>query len=1116
MKIEDLVKAAKENNMQELALTDNCNLFGAMEFSQTAVNNGIKPIIGSSLKFSLDIDDKFNTREFNITFLVKNKIGWQNLCSLVTKAFFNFKKYSKKIVDINELKNNSEGLIVLFNDLTNDISNHEQPNILSINITKKLKNIYQDRLYIDIFRESKKNISNKEIILSNVAYNLNIPMVCTNDVAFLGRNMHEAQDCLLCIKNGTTILDSKRERENTEKFFKSSEEMLDVFQDREEIILNTLNLAKRCSFILENCKPKLPNITSDPNISEEEILRTQAKQGLIKRINHCAINEAEKDSYNSRLEYEIKVICSMGYAGYFLIVSDFIIWAKNRKIPVGPGRGSGAGSIVAWSLFITDLDPIKYGLLFERFLNPDRVSLPDFDIDFCIHKREDVIDYVRSKYGKEKVAQIITFNTLKARAVIRDIGRVLGMNYGRVDKIAKLIPNTPGIQKDLKSVLKTDKNLEALVSQDDELEKLFRISKKLEGVNRNASTHAAGLVISNSNIKGTVALYYDQKSDIPATQFSMKYIEKIGLIKFDFLGVETLSVLDETTKLIKNRNVNIDLEKISLSQKETFETLSEGNTLGVFQLESLPMKQILRQLKPDRIEDIIAVVALYRPGPMENIPAYIARKHNNKLTQYPHPLLKEILSETYGIMIYQEQVMEAARIVAGFSLSKADLLRRAMGKKIKSEMMDLKDSFISGSIKNGIQKKDADKIFNDIEKFAGYGFNKSHAAAYAIISYQTAWCKTNYPAEFYTALLNSEIGSSPEKMSGIKSEIERSKISVLKSDINLSNIYFSVEKDGDKMSIRSGLANIKNVGVDLATKISDERIKSGRYLSLIDFFKRINSNNLNKRQIEYLSMAGVFDSLHSNRAEIFNSASNLIKISQLISKESRSNQKMLFDENKGDEEYKHLMASCNRWADNSHYLNEYRALGFFISGHPLKIEMEFFKNFKLSNSFELQNNRVNGKTFELLGFLVKYEEKSLGNIKFLDLYFIDSKGAFDIRVFKEAVNDFNVIIKEGKSYIMSVVHSLDRDSRMRIKLTTLRESELFIAKSVRRYKIYLDSIEHIEDLRYLLSNTKKGDTDIIIVCNNKEIQSGLRIKHDDKIFDQIQKVKGIENIEKLI
>ena len=603
-------------------------------------------------------------------------------------------------------------------------------------------------------------------------------MSCSNDVSFLNSNIYEAHDCLNCIAQNTTLENPKRYKVNSEAYFKSSEEMNKIFSDKEELISNTLNIAKRCSFLLEDKPPKLPNINAEVKNNEKTTLKELAYTGIMNRLNLQEFSKSDKTQleYKNRLEYELKVISEMGYAGYFLIVSDFIIWAKKHDIPVGPGRGSGAGSIVAWALNITNLDPIKYGLLFERFLNPERVSLPDFDIDFCTLRRDEVITYVRNKYGEEKVAQIITFGRLQPKAVIRDVGRVLAINYGVVDKLAKTIPNIIGESDNLKDIYEKNIAMQNMIKGDTELEKLYEISVKLEGLNRNASTHAAGLVISNSPIKNDVPLYYDLISDIPATQFSMKFLENIGLIKFDFLGVETLTILDKTLKLLAKNNINVDLDNINLNDSLTFENLSMGHTLGVFQLESLPMKNILKELKPDRLEDIIAVVALYRPGPMENIPSYIKRKHNNKLTTYQHALLEPVLEETYGIMIYQEQVMEAVQVLAGFSLAKADILRRAIGKKIKSEMDALKESFVNGCSKNNIPEKDSKNIFGDIEKFAGYGFNKSHAAAYAMISYQTAWLKFNYPVEYYTSLLNSESGKTGDKLIFIMAELSRVKI----------------------------------------------------------------------------------------------------------------------------------------------------------------------------------------------------------------------------------------------------------------------------------------------------------------------------------------------------
>ena len=758
IKVDDLINRAVEDNMPAIALTDTNNLFGAMEFTKKAIEKKIKPILGCNILVECGNRSHNFKALYNITCLIMNEQGWQNLSILVSTIYKNLQEYNYKFVSLEDFIKYNEGLIILYDDVDANIPLHKDSMIYIL--ANKLKNVFGDRIYLSLFKKYKDQQSIKENNILDLSIKLDLPLVCTNKVSFLEKEMLDAQDCLMCIDQSTTITDSKRKKPIAECYFKNTKEMLLLFNDMKETLINTINISKRCNFLLKDSKPKLPKINVSKNLTESDLIRNMAYDGLKKRINNTKICEVNSSEYFKRLDYELAVINDMGYAGYFLIVSDFITWAKNNNIPVGPGRGSGAGSIVAWALNITDINPIKYGLLFERFLNPSRVSLPDFDIDFCKHRREEVIDYVRNKYGKEKVAQIITFGSLQARAVIRDVGRVLGFNYGRVDKIAKLIPNNPGAIKSLKHYVENDSNIKSLIIEDDEIRKIFDISIKLEGLNRNASTHAAGLVISNSPIVNDVPLYYDAKSSIPVSQFNMKYLENIGLIKFDFLGLETLSVLDATLKLIKKRDISINLDNINLNDEKTYATLSQGNTLGVFQLESVPMRQVLKQLKPDRIEDIIAVVALYRPGPMEQIPSYINRKHKIEKISYPHPLLEKLLLETHGIMIYQEQVMEAARIIAGFSLAKADLLRRAMGKKIKSEMQDLKKSFIDGSKKKNIPADNAKKIFSDIEKFAGYGFNKSHAAAYAMISYQTAWCKTHYPAEFFTALLNSEINNS--------------------------------------------------------------------------------------------------------------------------------------------------------------------------------------------------------------------------------------------------------------------------------------------------------------------------------------------------------------------
>ena len=1102
--------------MPAIALTDTNNLFGAMEFTKKALEKKIQPILGANLIVKCYQESQNVKTLYNFTCLIMNDQGWRNLSILVSNIYKNLQEYKYRFVSLEDLIKYNEGLLILFDDA--DENTFFQKDGHFYLLAKKLKKVFGDRMYLNIFKEHKTHQSIRENNLLNLSYKLDIPLVCSNEVTFLSKEMFYAQDCLMCIDQSTTINDNKRIKPAAECYFKNTEEMTFLFSDIKEALINTVNIAKRCNFLLKESKPKLPNINVTKSLNESDLIYQMAHEGLQKRIqNHNEICKSNISEYKKRLDYELGVINDMGYAGYFLIVSDFIIWAKNNNIPVGPGRGSGAGSIVAWALNITDIDPIQYGLLFERFLNPSRISLPDFDVDFCKHRREEVIDYVRNKYGENKVAQIITFGSLQARAVIRDVGRVLGFNYGRVDKIAKLIPNNPGAIKSLKHYIENDPSIKSLIHDDEEVKKIFDISIKLEGLNRNASTHAAGLVISNSPIVNDVPLYYDSKSTIPVSQFSMKYLESIGLIKFDFLGLETLSVLDATLKLIKKRNINVDLNSINYNDKKTYSTLSSGNTLGVFQLESVPMRQVLKQLRPDRIEDIIAVVALYRPGPMEQIPSYINRKHKVEEISYPHPLLEKLLLETHGIMIYQEQVMEAARIIAGFSLAKADLLRRAMGKKIKSEMQDLKKSFIEGSKKNNIPTESAKNIFSDIEKFAGYGFNKSHAAAYAMISYQTAWCKTHYPAEFFTALLNSEINNSSSKYIPIKAEIEKLGLTILKSDINKSDILFSVEKlNNHSLVIRSGLANIKNIGFELAKYIVTERKKKGEYKSIFDFFSRLNPLNINKRQIEFLAMAGVFDIFKYERSSIFASASNLLLISQNIHKDDLANQKSLFSDHNKEENFKHLIHDTKLWEKNKTCVNEYLSLGFLVSRNPLLDVLKSFKGFNFSYSSDIDNNNINGKEFEILVFLIGYEQKSIGQNIFVDLLLIDLKGFLNIRVFKEKIDEKNLDLKVGETYVISLIHALGKDNIMRLRFNTIIEADKLKNSFFKHFLINLYDIEFINVVKKRLLELEEGNKAVFINFKGTKISSGISISSEVNLQNLMKNIKGVKNIEKIM
>lgn len=811
IKIPDLVKKAVACNMAAVGISDCSNLFAALEFSATCKKSGIQPILGCEMLVDFAINDNKNLANLDIEqslaklpLIAKNEDGYKNLMYLVSYSYLNRQTGLSPHISFEILKQYSKGLIALSGSVDGILGK-----LILSNQAKKLQEILanltttfaKDDFYIELCRHNIKEENELEDKFIDIALKNSLPLVATNDIYFLEPEMYEAQDILTCVGEGKTFLDLNRKRNSKEQYFKTSEEMEELFSDIPEAIENTVNIAKKCHIMAFERPPTLPKFSNAENFDESEELKKQAKEGLISRlkskfiIEEIALEQQKliEEEYFARIDFELSVIIKMNFSGYFLIVSDFIKWAKNNDIPVGPGRGSGAGSIVAWALQITDLDPIRFGLLFERFLNPDRVSMPDFDIDFCQSRRDEVIDYVQNKYGKEFVAQIITFGKLQARAVLKDVGRVLQMPYNQVDRICKLIPFNAIEAVTLEKAIEMDKDLQTAIKEDSQVNKLVNIGLKLEGLNRHASTHAAGVVIGDKPLHEICALYNDEGSSMPAVGYSMKYAESAGLVKFDFLGLKTLTTISETVKLIeKTRGIKIDISNIRLDDKETFEMLASGDSIGVFQIESSGMRSVLRQMKADKIEDIIALISLYRPGPMDNIPTYIRRKHGEEKIEYPHPLLENTLRETYGVIVYQEQVMEIAKVLAGYSLGAADLLRRAMGKKIKEEMEQQRAIFIEGAKKNGVPDKQAGEIFDLVDKFAGYGFNKSHAAAYALISYQTAYLKAHFLPEFLTASINLEIDNT-DKINIFLQVARSHKIPVLPPSINDSEAYFSVE-----------------------------------------------------------------------------------------------------------------------------------------------------------------------------------------------------------------------------------------------------------------------------------------------------------------------------------
>ena len=728
MQIESIVNKAINHKIPAIGLTDRNNLFGALEFSEKLIEKGIQPIIGCNLSF-------YNQKmDGSIVCLAKNEEGYKNLIRLSSELFLSNDDEKLKLSKLSDF---NEGLILLSGGYGGLINNYLKFGLKkdALELTHKLKKIFQDRLYIEIQRMGKDDF---EIDLLDISNDLNLPIVASNSIFFESKDRFTSHDALIAIKESTTVNNSNRETLTNEFYFKSPEEMINLFEDMPDAINNSLEIAHRTAFKVSKSDPRLPRFSGLDSQGETDELVHQAKEGLKVKIQENNISNEE--IYWDRLKTELDIIISMNFPGYFLIVADFIKWSKSKNIPVGPGRGSGAGSLVAWALTITDLDPIKFNLIFERFLNPERISLPDFDIDFCQDRREEVIEYVQDKYGKDSVAQIITFGSLQSRAVLRDVGRVLGLPYGQVDRICKLVPNNPANPTTLSEAIDGDIRIREERDNDDDIASMLKIGLELEGLYRNASTHAAGLVIGDEPLQNIVPLYRDPRSEMPVTQFNMKWVEAAGLVKFDFLGLKTLTVIDKAINLIKQKkDIDIDISKIPLDDKATYELLGTGNTIGIFQLESSGMQDVLRNMQPDCFEDIIALVALYRPGPMDNIPKYIACKKGDDKPDYMDDSLEKILKETYGVIIYQEQVMQTAQILSNYSLGEADILRREMGKKIKSEMDAQKERFISGAIKNGINEKKADYIFEQVAVFAGYGFNKSHAAAYALIAYQTAY-----------------------------------------------------------------------------------------------------------------------------------------------------------------------------------------------------------------------------------------------------------------------------------------------------------------------------------------------------------------------------------------
>ncbi|MBN9039926.1 MAG: DNA polymerase III subunit alpha [Rhizobiales bacterium 62-47] len=1138
MKVQKLAELAKADRQPALALTDTDNLFGALEFSEKLVGYGIQPIVGCELGIDFGDQDP-NARASAVTapsrivLLASREQGYRSLMRLNSRAFLETPVNQTPHIKLAWLENETEGLIALTGGPEGPLAvaltaDHAA---LAAQRCDQLAGLFGDRLYIELQRHGVERERRAEPGLIDLAYAKGLPLVATNEPYFASADDYEAHDALLCIAGGRLLAEADRDQLTPDHRFKTRAEMAVLFADLPEALASTVEIASRCAFRPRTRKPILPHFTVDANTSgadaereEAAELRRQAEEGLARRLKlHGLSQGASEEDYNARLNFELDVITRMKYSGYFLIVSDFIKHAKSKGIPVGPGRGSGAGSLVAYALTITDLDPIRFGLLFERFLNPERVSMPDFDIDFCQDRRGEVIDYVQQRYGRDHVAQIITFGTLQARGVLRDVGRVLQMPYGQVDKLTKLVPQNPAAPVTLSAAIESEPKLQAFRDEDPVVARAFAIAQKLEGLNRHASTHAAGIVIGDRPLSDLVPLYRDPKSDMPVTQFNMKWVEPAGLVKFDFLGLKTLTVLDVAVKLLKQRNIHIDLSTLPLDDAPTYQMLTRGDVVGVFQVESQGMRRALVDMRPDRFEDIIALVALYRPGPMANIPTYCARKHGEEEPEYLHPMLEPILKETFGVIIYQEQVMQIAQVMAGYSLGDADLLRRAMGKKIRAEMEKQRAIFVAGAVKNGVQQAQADTIFELLAKFADYGFNKSHAAAYALVSYQTAYMKAHYPVEFIAASMTLDM-SNTDKLSEFRAEAQRLGIKVEAPSVNRSGATFEVGEN----TIYYALAGLKGVGAHAVEQIVEAR-QNAAFTSLADFAGRVNPRAINKRVIESLAAAGAFDTIESNRARAFAGAEAILAASQRGHEAATSGQNDMFG---GMADAPSVMLpAIDAWLPAERLRREYDAIGFFLSGHPLDDYATVLKRLRVQSWAEFSRAVKTGATAGKVAATVvsRMERRTKTGNKMGIIGLSDPTGHFEAVLFSEGLAQFREVLEPGAAVLLQLGAELQGEE-VRARVLHAEPLDDAAAKTQKGLRIFLRNTKSLESIAKRLQGPAggtgaaapqgrtagEGDVSLVLMLDlETEVEMKLpgRYKVSPQIAGAIKAVSGVVDVQ---
>ncbi len=1114
LQISELAKHCKLNKIHSVGLCDSNNLCGALEFSESLSKSKTQPIIG------IQISIKYKNNIGKIPIFAKDMEGYKNLIKLSSKSFLELKENDEPHCTIDDLIQNNKGLILLtgsfdgligklfFKNLTDEI----------LILIKKLKKVFNDNFYLEIQRHNNEGEKIFENFLLSVSKNLNLPIIATQEVFYLTQDMYEAHDAYLCIGEKTYVNVKDRRKYSQEHYLKNSEQMYELFKDLPDALKNNELFPLRISYRPKNSPPILPNIKTSNVDSVDSVLEKESIIGLKEKLKEYVLPLYEKkdlekiiSTYNDRLNHEISIISKMKYSSYFLIVSDYIKWAKKNDIPVGPGRGSGAGSLVAWSLSITDIDPIKFDLIFERFLNPDRISMPDFDIDFCEEKRDQVFHYLKEKYGKG-VSHIITFGKLKARMAFRDIGRVLGLPYGHVDMLCKMIPFDPSRPLSLLESIAREPRIKQEEDKDPRVKKLVELSLKLEGLNRNMATHAAGVVIPAEKLAEFIPLYKDPSSNslLPSTQFDMYTAENAGLVKFDLLGLKTLTVINKTISILKRKNVKLNIHKIKLDDENIFKLLSSGYTVGLFQLESAGMRDALVNMQPNKFDDIIALVALYRPGPMSNIPTYNQCKHGEKEPDYLHPKLKKILEPTYGVIIYQEQVMQIAQILSGFTAGEADILRKAMGKKKRAELEKQKERFVNGAVKNGITKETAILIFKKIEPFAEYGFNKSHAAAYAMIAYQTAYLKTYYPNEFIAASMSNEL-SNTDKLSEFYEELKRLKVNVCIPSINECFAEFVPQRD----KLFYALGAIKNVGFEAISQVIKEREKNGKFKSISDFINRVDPKNINKLQLEGLVKAGAFDCIFKNRKTLYDNIPNIIQNSKTIHENKINNQTSLFSEDVNKVSYLMTEKDTSFWSSDETLSNEFESVGFYLSTHPLKNYENILEQYKVKSFKEFENTQENQSFIAGTIMSIKEKKTAKGN-SFAIVKFSDLSKVFELFLFSEILETNREKLVEGQSFLLTVIKDNENKENRFKRISVRKVVPLKETKKINYNDVFIE-ISESNDLDKLYEFIKeKGNSKIKISISNKNKNYLFELKDKRKFdYDTLKHLNNEHYIKKI-